>query len=558
MTADLHNLYKAMPCGNSTHNDEGGIVNWKEFLASPQACIIALAAVFIAVRLFAPTPFYYVGADEARYLALAHNFPYHTMHGGTLFLQHMPMYPYLIAITNFVLQNDAVAGLFVSFAMGLLLLGVMIKGFRNLNKSNTWLFLFTILFALNWALVEFSRILFKETTYMVFFWAAVVFYWFGIRKSEKWFWASGIAAVLAAFSSDQVIFLFPILLLTLFIMPPKKIRWKAFVPIVLGGLAYAFWLGIRLQFYLTHVAAPIGVDGIIENTSPFGLGQILSPFSFPESLRLTQAEFTLDIPQMASAIGYLFDTYPFLITPNLAWSTAGELLKLHNIAFMLIWYLPLVALFAIWLWKTAKKNLKERQYKGNIDLLFFAYLVLLVIPMFTGVGVMRHIILSIIPVLYFETQALFMLFNKFMEKQPVRIGFVILSALFIVFWIIAHPHFTLGSQKIVQGYEVANELRSMQGDGIFVQTGYSMELDYLLPEKRVYGIVSDSTSLQKYIKDFNISYLVLGSKTWAPADEPSLDFIRSHPDLFTPIKTVSERYPINNVEPDSYTIYKVN
>jgi hypothetical protein len=109
----------------------------------------------------------------------------------------------------------------------------------------------------------------------------------------------------------------------------------------------------------------------------------------------------------------------------------------------------------------------------------------------------------------------------------------------------------------VQGYAVANELRALPEDGIFVQTGYSMELDYLLPEKRVYGIVSNSTNLQKYIGMFNISYLVLGNKTWAPANEPSLDFIRTHPELFAPIKTVTERYPINSIAPDVYSIYRV-
>ncbi len=546
-----------MPCGNSTHNDEGGIVNWKEFLASPQACILALAAVFIVLRLFAPTPFYYVGADEARYLALAHNFPHHTMHGGTLFLQHMPMYPYLIAITTFVLQNDLATGLIVSFAMSISVLAILLKLFKTEAKTNTWFFLFSLLFSLNWALVELSRIVFKETTYIAFWWSAIAFYWLGLKRSPKWLWLSGIFAALTAFASDQVIFLFPAMLITLFLIPSKRAGWHKYIPIVIGGIAYALWIAIRLQFYMTHTFAPVGIDGIIEDVSQFTPGNLLNVFSFPESDRLSLASGFNNPLQIAANLGYLLDTYPFLFTPNLSRAMLGSVFTVKNALVAIIWYIPLLVLGALWLWKRAKQFVKEKKLLNNTDLIFAAYLILLVLPILSGVGNWRHIILSVIPVLYFETQALFMLFNKFMEKEPVRVGFVILSALFIVCWIVAHPHFSLGAQKIVQGNSVANELRALPGDGIFVQTGYSMELDYLLPEKRVYGIVSNSTNLQKYIKEFNISYLVLGNKTWAPADEPSLDFIRAHPELFAPIKTVNERYPINSIVPDVYTIYQV-
>lgn len=533
-------------------------MNWKEFLASPQACIIALVLLFAVVRVFAPEPYYFVAVDEARYLGLAQNFPSHTLYAETRFLQHMPAYPYLIAITDFVLNNPVASGLLVSFVMGTLTLILLLVLFKNLNKKNTWLFLFALLFSLNWALVELSRLVFKETTYIAFFWATVVFYWLGIKKSSKWFWVSGVFAALTALSSDQVIFLFPMLLLTGYLMKVPWKQWRPYIPIVLGGIAYAFWLAIRLQFYLMHAAAPIGVDGVIEDTARFGLGQLLSPFSLPESARLTRAGYGNNAVQVVSNLGYLFNTYPFLITPNLSRERIGQV-RLLDFLFILLVYVPIGLWLARWFWKKGEILTRERKWWFNDKQVIFAlYWALLAVPILTGVGNWRHVILSVIPLLYFLTESLFSIFHKFMEKPPVRIGFALIAAFFVIAWVFAHPHLSFAREEVVQGYALAEELKTLPGDGFFVQTGYSMEQAYLLPEKRVYGIVSNASNLEVYLDKFNISYVVLGSKTWAPSDEPSLGFIKSRPDYFVPIKVVTEQYPLRNVAADRFVVYQVN
>lgn len=538
--------------------ERGVVVNWKEFLSSPQACVVALVLVFLVVRVFVPEPYYFVGVDEARYLGLAQNFPEHKLYSDTLFLQHMPLYPYLIAITDFVLNDLLSSGLFVAFLMSGLTLVVLLFLFKNLKKKNAWLFLFALLFSLNWALAELSRLVFKETTYIAFFWASIMFFWLGLKKSKKWFWASGVFAALTALASDQVIFLFPIFLLTAFLTRTNFRQWQVFVPLIMGGVAYAFWLVLRLSVYLSVVAAPIGVDGVIEDTTSFGIGQLLSPFSFPESVRLTEAEFTIDFVQMAGAVGYLFNTYPFLITPNLSRTAIDSLFGFGNLFFVLVWYVPVIAWLAWFLWKKAKKVFEKKNYFNNLDVLFAAYLAILLVPMLTGVGVWRHIILSLIPLLYFETQALFSIFQKFMEKDVVRKGFVVIACFFVVVWIATHPHLSFAREPIVQGRAVAEELKTLPEKGVFVQTGYSMELAYLLPEKRVYGLVSDINNMKKYLGMFNITYVVLGNKTWAPANEPSVKYVRARTDMFFPIKTIKEEYPLESVLPDKFVIYQVN
>ncbi len=536
---------------------------FKKLLCNNKSIILCLILLFVAVRLFVSGPAYLIAGDEARYLGLAANFPYHTLY-GTIFLQHMPMYSYLIAIINYLFSNDLVSALFVSFFMEVFLLFILVFWFRLLHKSNNWIFIFILFFSLNWPLAEFSRIVFKETTYFAFFWTTIVLYWYGLKKHSKWFYLSAIAGALTAFSSDQVIFLFPILIITLFLIKDNnKNLWKKYIPIIATLAAYSFWLFIRINYYISHVAAPIGVDGVIEETQDFSLMQVFSPFSFSESKPLTEAQFTLNIPRMASTIGYLFNMYPFLIQPHLNIDTAYVLLELDQLLFIIIWYIPLVFILLTRVLHYIKKTFHDKLYFDNVELVLMIYFIILIAPMSTGVGVWRHIMLSIVVLFYFLTDGLNKLLFNFMKKELVKCLFVIFSLLFVIFWLVNNPYFSFFSDKIVQGHSLVNEFESLPDGGIFVQSGYSMEAPYLMPNKRIYGIPGNITKFANYINMFNISYIVLGNKTWSPAPEKSLSFIKSRPDLFIKSSQIVEVYP-NNTYPtsrfatDYFWIYRVN
>jgi hypothetical protein len=527
-------------------------VNWKEFLFSKHTCIILLALIFVVIRIFFAEPYYYASADEARYMTLARNFPNHTYYANTLYLQHPPLFPYVLALADFIIHNDLVSGLVVAFVSSALLCLVLYRWFLMLKKPGTWIFLYLLLLSINWVLAEMSRLVYKETFYILLFWTAVVFYWFGFKKNNYWFYISAIPAALLSFTADHAIFLIPTYIITAILYNNKRSKLHKYLPILISGLTYAIWIVIRLQFYLTHTYAPIGVDGVIENVSSFSPMQLLTPVKFPESVKYLYWGSS-DLLKFGS-FGYLLNMYPFLITPNLTRDTFLKFANIENAAFILLIYLPLIIILILYAFRKVL-SLRKRHDKEFICMA--AYFLILISPLFTHGAVYRYGVLAIIPLLYFETEALFGIFKKLMDKQYVRAGFVLFSVLFVLIWIFMHPHLSFTSEKVVQGSEVAKVLKNLPGDGIFVQTGFSEEQAYLLPEKHIYGLVSNDTDFIRYLGIFNISYVVLGNYSWANVRMPSIEYLHERPDMFVPIRTVEQIYPLR-VNSDKFVIYQVN
>ena len=96
------------------------------------------------------------------------------------------------------------------------------------------------------------------------------------------------------------------------------------------------------------------------------------------------------------------------------------------------------------------------------------------------------------------------------------------------------------------------------------QVGYSPNLNYLT-SKRLITMPSDPSTLDLFIKIYNINYLLYGGHYWFPFSEgekkvvfnyKTIKYIREHPEKYRLIKTIEEEY--GNVDRhDTIYIYEV-
>ena len=98
----------------------------------------------------------------------------------------------------------------------------------------------------------------------------------------------------------------------------------------------------------------------------------------------------------------------------------------------------------------------------------------------------------------------------------------------------------------------------LPGRNILVETGYSEEQAYLLPQKNIYGLSPSSENLERDIYFFNITYIAIGDHPWPAGEFESVKYIQSRIDLFIPIASFEEKYSAKDFWIDTYTIYKVN
>ena len=99
-----------------------------------------------------------------------------------------------------------------------------------------------------------------------------------------------------------------------------------------------------------------------------------------------------------------------------------------------------------------------------------------------------------------------------------------------------------GQRDPVEGTPVARYLKELPGEGIMAGVGYSPELAYLLPEKRVLGIPPSPGDLDRQIEYYDIDYLVQGQHYRRAFDRGSHSYIRKHPEKYKLIKVVNVKY----------------
>ncbi|MEM4259847.1 MAG: hypothetical protein QXG00_01275 [Candidatus Woesearchaeota archaeon] len=543
---------------------------------------IVLFLLFLILRIFVENPYYFVAGDEARYLGLAQNFPYHTLYGDqTLFLQHGPIFPYTIHLMNLITQNDLLAGLLVSLVSAIITFFLLIKFWRLIGKDDRWICWFMLFFTLSETFVKLATIIYYESLYFLIF-ISVLTSLIAYLKSQKnnkikyknfyLLLLSSLLGFIFAFSTDKVIFLIPIMLLMIIFYSSNRKNIVQYIPVAVTCIGYALVLIIRLSSFLHHDYIPIGVDGLVEDVRQFGIGQLISPFSFSEGQKFATFRISIDPIQMAAAFGYSINIVPFNIPTVLDRSDFTQLINLRNILLVIIIYIPIM-LFILY---GFIKNLKRNHF-----ITLFAIITSFVF--LTGLASNRHLIFFLIPLFYFFAEGVTAFIdNKFQKNNSQyslkhqnninyknntkkfdifgnsnkeKILLIAISVLLVTLFLIPKHSFSLTREKVVQGYSVAEYINSIQEEKVFVQTGYSIEQAYLL-NKKVYGLVADTNKMLKYIDYFGIDYIVIGSKKWTHIDEPSINYIKSHPEKFKLIKTINETYPFPET-PDTFYIFSV-
>ncbi|HIH32373.1 TPA: hypothetical protein HA235_06735 [Candidatus Woesearchaeota archaeon] len=525
-------------------------------------CIILLAILFLATRLLISENTYLLSADETRYMGLARAFPFHTFYANTVYVLHPPFYSMTIAFLDLFTHDYFRAGLLISMIAALILPLILIYFLHRIGKPKLWIIIFLIFFTLNWSLITFSNMIFKESLALLLVWIIILCSWIGItdtKKRNRWLFAAMIPAFFLGITTDHVIFLFPILFLMIIIHNSWR-RISSYLPIIGLAIGYGLWIVIRLSVYTSYTLAPVGADGVIETTMPLRPFTLITPAAFSRSAILA-GWGDHDITKLTS-YGYILNSYPFLITPNLTRQEISHFFTAKNIVFAGI-YIALGIFVIISVIRKAikiknsfhlkKLSIEEKTFVWTLGTLFFFLL-----PFASSFGLWRYGIFALIPIFMLTTDAIYSRIRPIIKDIWVYTGIIVFICLMVSLWLVNNSHVSILRNEEIQGTKLASFMNILPGRNILVETGYSEEQAYLLPQKNIYGLSPSSENLERDIYFFNITYIAIGDHPWPAGEFESVKYIQSRIDLFIPIASFEEKYSAKDFWIDTYTIYKVN
>ncbi|MEA1926591.1 MAG: glycosyltransferase family 39 protein, partial [Candidatus Auribacterota bacterium] len=146
--------------------------------------LIVIFILFLLVRVFVTSPYYFIAMDEAKYLTLARNFPHHTLFNNQLYLVHPPGFPYLIRLFSLVLP-DHIAGITVSFFFAAVTFFALIKLFRLFGKDSYWITIALFPLAVSPLHISTSRVIYKDSIFFGLFTLSLFFYLKGLIKNDR-------------------------------------------------------------------------------------------------------------------------------------------------------------------------------------------------------------------------------------------------------------------------------------------------------------------------------------------------------------------------------------
>ena len=534
----------------------------KEFVE--RFLLITLFLIFLALRLFSNLPYHYITGDEGKYLTLANNFPKHILDNKQFFLQHPPMFPYIIHFFSLFFY-DYTAGTFVSVAASIVTFFVIYRLFIMLT-NNYYLTLGTLVFyTLSHNILFFTRIVYKESLMLLLILLTIFFYIKGLKNNSKFsFLLSGFFGVVMAFTSDHAIFLPPSLLVSYLMFRQKKTNFVyAIIPIVLVTLAYGSWLYTRFYVYTHNDYYPAGVDGVVVNTRNFGFKQIFSTNFFAESSAIVSMRLS-DLVHYLFVFGYMFNMLPFSIPLGINMDNLQSLISaaffikilFYAIFAVLFFYGIIIAISKI-------RPFTAKKIKYNHRLYFFLLFLIYIFPITRWFSSPRMVITSVVIMGYFISLGIFFVIGENWIKKFLILAIMLLIA-WMPFWLYNNHNFLFAQEKIVESRNTAKYIETLPEDGVMSQVGYSPNLNYLT-SKRLITMPADPLTLDLFIKIYNTSYLLYGSHYWFPFSEgkkkvvfnyKTIKYIMEHPEKYRLIKTIEEEYGTVD-RPDTVYIYEV-
>lgn len=501
--------------------------------------------LFLLVRVFVTSPDCFISMDEAKYLALARVFPYHTLFNNQLYLVHPPLFPYLIRAFSLAIP-DYIAGMTVSLIFAVLTFVVMVRLYRLFGQGRYWITIALFVLAASPLHIAASRVVYKDSMFLGLFTLSLYLFIRGvIQPSGRHLYGAGLVGAVGCLTSDLALSLLPCFAAGYIIFRHPKLRIGTVIrSVAVLPVAYGCWLLVRIIVFKNHIFYPVGVDGTIEYVRDFTLRQLFTPRYFPATA--TIFNFSLDLSEFR--INANVFPLTFLPLPGFAYP---------------VFYL-FITLTAIY---TAIRAMVKRHLRGSPDLFFAVLLVIFALPAVLHPEP-RFLFPILLPMSYFFARGLCLMTEFF--PRPVttkkKMAWITVAVLLIVTaaYLNGSRHLVFLNRKEVEVSRTAHFLERLPDGGVMAQVGYPPELAYLTG-RRVLALPITPRVLDDFIRRYAISYLLYGQHYLAPihTDDPSLiwcyhtiKYIRAHPEKYPLLRVVDEVYR-SGAPPDRIFIHEV-
>jgi hypothetical protein len=497
--------------------------------------------LFLTLRLFSADRYYMLGGDQCTYLTLGRTFPKHQVFNNELFLLHPPLFGYIIGLFHLVLPLLA-SGLTVTLLFASLNFFVLRNLARFEELPSLAIFVGLIYLAVNRAAVHYDCHVARVSILVCATTAALLAFVRFLRMPGRRTLTAAIAAnVFCLLISDQALMLLPCEAILLLFRRGHR-EWKQYALLAASsGAAALVWPVVRLVEYLNRTDLPAGIDGTIEFTKNLPLLAAIQPNFLP----FTNAQRSLTTQTSLSLLNLKFDL--------LAGLPSDLLLIPSPVAIAVVLFLAVVALA-----RPARRS-------QAIQWLILSFIFLL--P--AGMGMNEWYSSAFIApfaLLMMEGAAACLAWLAAHAKVPENVPALGLSSLCIfgiAFWLNAPPrdvpsfrphggtHFLFTRPTITRASLVSRFFDPLPYDtGVMAPVLMGPEVAYLT-DKRVVGLPFDPELLDRFIKEYQISYLITTNQYLVRYPTALADkyqsalvsrYIVEHPDRYRMVHSVQEHY----------------
>jgi hypothetical protein len=491
-------------------------------------------ALFLILRLFSGDPYYLLGGDQCTFLELARTFPKHQLFNHELYLIHSPLFGYAIGILHLALPLLASGLLAVLIFACLNFFAVRALGqFENLPRTAVSIGL--IYLAISRPAVAYDYHVARISILVCSNALALLAFVRMLEKPGRKMLLLAIAAnVFTLLVSDQGLVVLPCEALLFLARRPR--HWKPVLWLAADSAAAALiWPAVRLIEFSTRADLPAGISGTIEFTRNFPWAALLQPNFLP----FTNAHRSL-FTQTSLSLRNL--------KPGLLAGLPTDLLLLPR------WLSALLTIVLICAAMAESGRRKRALVWLGMSLLFL-------LPV--GMGMNEWYGLGfLVPfaLLMMEGAAVFTV----RADKAIAIGLSAACILAAVLWMAAPApephdllsprggmHFLFTRPPVTRGAVVATYFASMPRDiGIMAPTDLSPEVVYLT-DKRVVALPFDPAVLDKFIDEYNISYILTSSEFFVRYPSPVADkytsslvmrYLAEHQDRYRLVNSQRENY----------------
>jgi hypothetical protein len=519
------------------------------------ACWLIPFVLFLVVRLFSGDPYYLLGGDQCTFLELGRTFPRHQLFNHELYLIHPPLFGYTIGVFHLFLPL-LTSGLAATLLFACVSFFVVRELGRFENIPRAAIFAGLTYLALSRPAVSYDYHVARVSPLVCATALAILAFLHLLRAPSRKALVLEIAANAACLmGSDQGLLVLPCEAVLLWARGSFR-AWRWAVLAAGSAAAALFWPLVRLIEFGRRDDLPAGIDGMIEFTKNFPLLALIQPnylpFTNTHRSLFTQTSLSL-----------------WNIKPALLFSLPADLLLVPGVISAGIVILLICAALA-----------RPESRWRSVQWLMLSVLFLLPV----GLGMNEWYGMGfIVPfaLLMMEGAAACMARASAFVKDTewaFTIGLSLACGIAMVLWWtapLAGPHgfltptggtnFLFTRPAVTRAASVSKYFASIPRDvGIMAPQGLSPEVAYLT-DKRVVAMPFDPELLDRFIEEYNVSYLLTSSEFLQRYSLPKVDrytsrlvtaFIFEHPERYRLVTSLREDYPAF-YPPAEYFVFQV-